>query len=1282
MTTEKRKTLFARASLLAVVALAAGVLLNAGVASAKYFRDGAVQNGATGSWNLPTDFVCIVGLNADGTMSVAAGVTSSRDCIYYNTGLKGMNPVDVTASSMCGAGGTLACNVAANCTGTNTVTKGTLTWNSTDSKCYDSAPCTVAGFTAGSYGGVAFPANTGGKHSLATSICVDGSGNGVSLTGLDRTAQMCAAKGGIWKQTSATAPAGFPGTFPTAGFGGACVAYTRQFKGQDANGTPLPFGPKGTDSSVVTSTGFCYTSMNWTAVYSTATCPSLQATTSPYNVDAAYDWSVASSQCRYAKSIAGKLASALTKADGTTIAAGTYVDFSVGTGVGGTPITTMGDCLALGASWNNWVGKAAPISAAGSDTLTYTRPNWDYQTQAPDADDGCLHCHSTTVEYNGPAERFKSSYIMTGHKNMLRKVTAGENWAGPDANGVLQIYTAYSAGTLNFTSATAQVSGVDKPLLYIFGDWMAPAPPGLDVIVNIGGFAKYNGVSNYSCAPCHSTGWSDNGTAAASRIGLCVPSSGGTTQAACTGAGGIWYPAIGVKGIGNASYVPQEPAASFPGITFAGAGQWDLEGVTCARCHNAAVGPLSSQALAASQFPTTYLTSGGMGNIPGGPEAAGPYGVFLCYGCHQQIAKNSNGVGADNDLAHPENLPVANAVTTGSCSDPTKASESTCQGAGGIWTPTAYVPTFAGAKHVLGGSFLNSAHAEATGTIVPNSLGKYDLVTNLACTGSGTPYPCCTGAGAGTCISFGSSFKGFTCWQGSSSTSPALTWIDTSLTTQAGCEAAEGELESVGCVREIKDKTTCETMYGVGSWRAASQGSCVTCHDVHNSLFVAGQEEKALRKICQNCHVDNATTFATDPGAPQVVIAGINHLTGSGTPFDPAMGESPCVVCHMPRPTPSDFPMHLWRINTDVNYSTFPTAAQYGAGTVPTKKIANASPDGSYTNAVWVDIDLACGQCHGGGTVEDAQHQSKLSLCTAPGVPDPCCTGPGTGSCANYRNKAVLAGVAATMHEGAAVTYPTTFSTATNGMKVNMYASVDCNGCSPTCEWTCGDGVTAQVGADTCNDASCTYPGAGTKSITLDAMLNGGQVGTSTRYVTLSAPPAAPPVPGGMTCGSLFNANTWTASFTDASAPLNARVLVDWGDGSVDAMPAGSAFSHTYRSAGTYLVVQKVVTSTPQVALAPPCSVSTAGFQIDGHVYKTDGTTGLGSATVSVRSSTTGATVRTVYTASNGYFSVASLKPDTYWLIVNKRGYTFNAPADTVTVGGDKLGRSVVATGP
>jgi hypothetical protein len=64
--------------------------------------------------------------------------------------------------------------------------------------------------------------------------------------------------------------------------------------------------------------------------------------------------------------------------------------------------------------------------------------------------------------------------------------------------------------------------------------------------------AKYNGVSNYSCAACHTTGWSNNDGVA----GICSLSSK-TTSAACATAGGTWYPMIGNNAIGDSTYVPQ-----------------------------------------------------------------------------------------------------------------------------------------------------------------------------------------------------------------------------------------------------------------------------------------------------------------------------------------------------------------------------------------------------------------------------------------------------------------------------------------------------------------------------------------------------------------------------------------------------------------------------------------------------------------------------------------------------------------------------------------------------
>jgi hypothetical protein len=54
---------------------------------------------------------------------------------------------------------------------------------------------------------------------------------------------------------------------------------------------------------------------------------------------------------------------------------------------------------------------------------------------------------------------------------MLRKVTPGKNWAGPDGH----IYTGAAGGqTINFTTGTVTGSYGTKTLMYVFGDWMAP----------------------------------------------------------------------------------------------------------------------------------------------------------------------------------------------------------------------------------------------------------------------------------------------------------------------------------------------------------------------------------------------------------------------------------------------------------------------------------------------------------------------------------------------------------------------------------------------------------------------------------------------------------------------------------------------------------------------------------------------------------------------------------------------------------------------------------------
>lgn len=123
-------------------------LVLTGNAGAKYLKDGAVQNGVTGGWITPNDMVCVVGVRTDGTLDIADGITNRRECIYLNKGtMNGGTSFDLTTMTT-------------------------------------SDQCTKATGTGG---------NDGAKHSWSTSICVDGSGNSIPLTDLDRTMSMCVA---------------------------------------------------------------------------------------------------------------------------------------------------------------------------------------------------------------------------------------------------------------------------------------------------------------------------------------------------------------------------------------------------------------------------------------------------------------------------------------------------------------------------------------------------------------------------------------------------------------------------------------------------------------------------------------------------------------------------------------------------------------------------------------------------------------------------------------------------------------------------------------------------------------------------------------------------------------------------------------------------------------------------------------------------------------------------------------------------------------------------------
>lgn len=682
---------------------------------------------------------------------------------------------------------------------------------------------------------------------------------------------------------------------------------------------------------------------------------------------------------------------------------------------------TAGSCSA--AFWTGDIPGTVGTSTAGNKWYTYSN-------------DGCLRCHNATYMAShgaSGARAAKTSYLMGGHRNMLRKVTPGMNWAGPDG----KVYTTDGTNAINFGTGTVTLASDGQPhkLYWIYGDWLIPSP---SLVYDTAAGPASGTTNGYSCAACHSTGF-DNWKGA----GACsIPTA--TTTSACTTAGGTWVYSTGIMNGGAAmtSATGLEPLASFPSLSLSNiTGNWDQYGIMCSRCHNSTNPALNDAG--------GNVMTGGHNNNPTGTAKTN-----LCFGCHQSTTK----------------IYASAADTTGTPQiDPTQIPVGGGHGA-------SYARDFNG--HVLGNSFLNSPHAKFTGTMTTNVLGNKDL------------------SPAGKYASyFSASYTGLTGTCNDSTGSEVFPV----LLTSAACSAANA----------------------TNTWTSEA-GSCVTCHDVHQSIVAGvvnpdGTAAKPIKRDCTTCH-----TGAHGP-------ATFNHPGGPGTPLENYATDkaSACVICHMSTVAKDagtlSFPMHVFRINTDPNYNTFPTKAQFfgcsdgktsqagcvaAGGTLVQKQvIANTAFDtkGNYANAVWVDIDNACGQCHGGGTAIAPTYTVQN------GAP--------------YLTKAALATFAAGMHTvgqlhnsvsnvaGPSTTPVTTNTrpTGTNsvtqsGWRVDVtdtYTAQNAANCSATVTW--GDGTSSTQACKT-GTFSHTYTQAGTYAVL--------EIATDTvNYMTASAVPAEMSVP-------------------------------------------------------------------------------------------------------------------------------------------------------------------------
>ena len=1077
----------------------------AGNAAAYYPPDGTKPNGP-GAYTNPGDGMCVIGVKPDGTMLVDWSIKNARDCAAWTRSADGtVNLAGMTTQASCQSG-----------TGV--------------------AP------------------NDGYRHAWSTSLCYDNANQrGISRVDLDNTDSMCLSKGGTVVTT------------------GKCVAYGWTYNNRKADGTlPVTGAGIGTTDGVqlTDNLGFCSTAMRMTGgTYTTASlCPSYHnsRTTAPTewpaclssttgcqtqaSYDAGLGWSFSSPNCVYTYGITGTTNAAVTKADGTSVPAGTLVDLS--------GITNQGDCLANGYTWDNWLpitGTTTRDTTSGGDYSGMPAGTVIRRLDALTAiEDGggefysgtgavCQKCHSD--QSRSYQERQKPGFPKTRHK------LAGDAIGKP-----FQPY--FTAGG---------------------SDW---------------------GLQGVQCAMCHSTA-----KPAQDDLIQIVP------------AGVVGPPAAGAP-----------KSASGHNQTEYGTHLIDI----CYTCHGTAATPVATN-------PATVIPVAA-GDFANTAKGLAPIANEFLNSPHAEYIGSSSKVDIGDKTKYTSSFEGWVCRSAAGNLNRTYSTSSACTTAGYTWYTTT-----------SNGSFCYYSPTSCAAPLNPTGVWTttFSAAAYAWAADTGGPGGVCYGVGLGSII--------ITVYR--DGVAEKIHNLDS--TTNTMCtNPGDGSATSGADGFWVKDGET-----SPGTPTDTAQGNCMTCHDVHWALADPDPEAEPLRRECATCHSNPGVSAA---GAPQVQIATINHQAGVGTPLE-HIGTDPssaCVTCHMPRSAAGNSPMHLWRINTDPAYVTM-GATQ-----------ANTTPDGSYPAAAWVDIDHACGQCHGGGTSQDAQHQP---------VPP-----------ALYRTRASLATVAQGMHAASGVNYAVTFQTAIDGLTVNVDASVNCGTdpfgtplpCPPfDYDWTWGDGTPHGSG----DPAAHTYATGGTYPITLVVTLssNGQQVGAPvTRTVTLTAP-NVPPVAAG-TCS--WNGDTWTMIVTDTSSdPDDAdlshlQVVVDWGDGgaksAVPRLARPVSVTKVYTRVGTFPVSAKASDIRGgSSTYACPDPATPSYFTITGTV-RTSAASPIAGATVTLRRGTVAVASRS--TASDGTYVFTNLKPGTYSVTVAKAGYSFGpAPQQpSVTVGGNKIADVTAVSGP
>jgi len=941
-------------------------------------------------------------------------------------------------------------------------------------------------------------------------------------------------------------------------------------------------------------------------------------------------------------------------------------------------------CALLGGAY---AAAPAPGICTGNwvmpDAETFTPPLLNRAGANPSTGDQCLRCHRRDTEWNSTRVRDVDMFLAHGHKNIVKPVIPGTPQYDPEGD----VFPKDEAGNpIDFVNGKITVSPNQYDLVWLVNNWMSPLvrsfykgpATGAGVcsdprftaatcVANGGTVSANSPGLSYSCARCHTTGWTSDATLQSSKL----PESkfpGITWDRVSDGANKIILTG-GISGDAN---------------KFA---SWDVWGIGCNKCHGAAVENSTARPMAApAGMSTPHNTLTGVsGDVCSNPN-------FTAATCV------ANG-GTVQTAVVPSGLPAGGACSVaGVCVntatgvlDLSKNTAALCTGTNLSWQAASNIAACLdieehGKEHGI------PAYAAAKFTGTQPQRGQIITAVCLNCHRADTAGVPNELNGAGKGILAGNShgvlgFVGHAVGQEFLNSPHALY-----TGTMAGVATGKFNFAGTG---EYKS-------HFLNDGEAANTGNgCTGCHAIHESRENNG--EKWVKEECTECHTKTQ--------------AGTLHPAGVGTPFenDKPLAEA-CAMCHMPGG------FHLFRINTDVAYSTFP------AGAAVANTNANVAADGTYANAVWVDVDLACGQCHGGGSKQsksgddtitaissanitvsnavDFYQAAKVrivgagalqadgltradfvgtvksvagSVVTLMGAPTTTVGVVGkrleqnfTINGAGYKDKTTLAEQAENIHQGDAP--EATFTVKTTALKVDLDASDStCQGSNANCNafaWAFFTTPTppaspVQVGSASGKTASFTFSQPGTYRIDLTVTQYSAGTATVSRTITVNGP--APTANG--TCA--FDANSWTANVTDTSvaggAPIRS-VAIFWGDGSTIAMDTGAPFgpfSHQYmnpKASPGYAInlkatdqrgrqTTRTLTCTPEAA--------PAYFAINGFVL-TSADAPIALARVQLFQGTK--LIRAVYSDATGAFVLGNLKPGSYTVVTTKVGFTFTGP--------------------